>query len=725
MNFTRPSGYHFVGTALLVAGLAFLGFWPAEAQIQPKTGRPVSSGSKQPAPASKGLATVEADPEKEDDFYKLISLPVPENIILEVGGMATLPDGNLAVCTRRGEVWIISNPYISGSERPTYKRFAYGLHEPLGLAYHDGDIYVTQRSELTRLRDNDGDGHADSYDKVYSWPLSGNYHEYSYGPTFLPNGNMLVTLNVGWSNSLGHGVSLAPWRGWTLEITPDGQMAPFAAGMRSPAGYGMNEAGDFFYTENQGDWVGSGRISQVGKGDFLGNAESLRWTGLPGSPLKIKPQDVPNTGEPLYDVAKRLPALKAPAVWLPHGILGISTSGLLSDNTQGKFGPFAGQLFVGDQGQSILSRVDVERVKGEYQGVVFPFREGFSSGVLRLAWGHDASLFVGMTSRGWSSTGKEQFSLQRVVWTGKTPFEMKTIHAMPDGFEIEFTQPVDRNRAADPASYQITGFNYKYHATYGSPVINRGSCPIRGIVVSKDGLKARLVVDSLRLGYIHEITTPGVRSATGKGLLHNVSYYTLNNLPDGEKIAVASPAARHDHSAMMSASASGTSPGSPKFLTAKTTKMPSAKGATAAKTPGATTAKRVTEMPASWGEPDYTINLGTKPGLKFSPELFQVKAGSKVRVVFNNEDDMLHNFVVVLPGSATQVGELAMKLGLEGQEKNYVPPTKNVLYHTNLLQPNSNETIYFTAPSTPGEYPYECSVPGHFYVMRGIMKVVN
>lgn len=694
------------GVALIALGLTWIN--PAITTVQAQS-------------ATKGSAKAEPDPEKEEDFYKLISLPVPEDIILEVGGMATLPDGSLAICTRRGEVWIVNNPYISGSERPMYQRFAYGLHEPLGLAYKDGDIYVTQRSEVTRLRDTDGDGQADSYDKIYSWPLSGNYHEYSYGPTFLPNGNMLVTLNVGWSNSLGHGVSLVPWRGWTLEITPDGKMTPFAAGMRSPAGYGMNAAGDFFYTENQGDWVGSGRISQVEKGDFLGNAESLRWTDMPGSPLKLKPQQVPNTGEPLYDVAKRVPELKAPAVWLPHGILGISTSGLLTDNTNGRFGPFANQVFVGDQGQSILSRVDFEKVKGKYQGVVFPFREGFSSGVLRLVWGHDASMFVGMTSRGWSSTGKELYSLQRVVWTGRMPFEMKTIHAMPDGFEIEFTEPVDQALAADPASYKVTGFNYKYHATYGSPVINRAGCPIRGIVVSKDGLKARLVVDSLRLGYIHEITTNGVRSATGRTLLHNVGYYTLNNLPDGEKLAIAATP-KHDHSEMM-ASAATTPPVNSK--SAGTKGKSSAAKAASAKTATSTAAKRVTEMPASWGEPDYTITIGTKPGLKFSPEQFQVKAGSKVRVVFNNEDDMLHNFVVVQPGTAIQVGELAMKLGLEGQEKNYIPQTDKVLNHTNLLQPNTNESIYFIAPEKPGDYTYECSVPGHFYVMQGTMKVVK
>lgn len=226
---------------------------------------------------------------------------------------------------------------------------------------------------------------------------------------------------------------------------------------------------------------------QVEKDDFLGNAESLRWTDMPGSPLKIKPQDVPNTGEPLYDVSKRFTALKAPAVWLPHGILGISTSDFLTDNTKGKFGPFANQVFVGDQGQSILSRVDFEKVKSVYQGVVFPFREGFSSGVLRMVWGHDASMFVGMTSRGWSSTGKELFSLQRVVWTGKMPFGMKTIHAMPDEFEIEFTEPVDADLAADPTSYKVTGFNYQYHATYGSPVINRGAVRFAALSYRKMG----------------------------------------------------------------------------------------------------------------------------------------------------------------------------------------------------------------------------------------------
>ena len=120
------------------------------------------------------------------------------------------------------------------------------------------------------------------------WPLEGNYHEYSYGPVFLPDGDMLVTLNLGW---IGAGASLSKWRGWMLKISPEGNMTPIATGMRSPAGFGLNKNGDIFYTENQGDWVGSGRMTHVEVGDFVGNPEGLRWTGEEGSPLDLKFED--------------------------------------------------------------------------------------------------------------------------------------------------------------------------------------------------------------------------------------------------------------------------------------------------------------------------------------------------------------------------------------------------------------------------------------------------
>ena len=628
----------------------------------------------------------------EDDYYTMTTVPIPEGVVLEVGGMAVMPDGRLAVATRRGEVWLVENPSMEGGAAPHFKRFAHGLHEALGLAYHDDALYTAQRSELTRLIDRDGDDRADRYETVYAWPLEGNYHEYSYGPVFRDDGAMLVTLNLAW---VGYGASLSPWRGWTLAISPDGEMTPLASGMRSPAGFGLTSDGDLFYAENQGDWIGSGYITHVEEGDFVGNPAGLRWSTLPGSLLSLLPDDIPDTGQPLFEVAESIPELKPPAVWFPHTILGISTSDILEDSTGGAFGPFAGQLLVGDQGHSKIARVFLEKVNGVYQGAAFPFREGFASGVLRLAWGVDGSLFVGMTSRGWASTGPAPYGLQRLAWTGKMPFEVKAVRAQPDGFELEFTMPVDRQTARNPASYDVTGFIYHYHSTYGSPPINQQPGRVRGVVVSDDGMRARLKIDGLREGYIHELKMPGIRSESGLPLLHDAAYYTLNQIPDGAPLALGAMAPDEDQRAE----------------TVATSSMPQP--------------RRQTTLPASWTNgPDATITIGTLPGLKFDTDGFDVAAGSRVKLIFTNNDDMLHNVVITTPGAATDVGQAAIQLGLKGHEMDYVPASDAVLFHTALLEPETAEAIYFTAPSEPGVYEFVCTFPGHAFTMKGTMRVM-
>ncbi len=672
-----------------------------------------------------GLAYAQR-PMNEDDYYRIVTLPIPEDIKLEVGGLAPMPDGRLAACTRRGEVWMVSNPYMTGSRVPTFKRFASGLHEPLGLMYHPkGYLLCTQRGEVTKLVDLDGDNVADEYSSFYKWPLSGNYHEYSYGPVLLPDGDMVITLNLDW---IGFGASLAKWRGWMLKLNDRGEMTPWATGLRSPAGFGVLRDGSIFYTENQGDWVGSGRMTHLEKGDFAGNPAGLRWTSEAGSPLSLKPEDVPSTGKPMHEVAKAVKNLKVPAIWFPHTLMGISTSDMKEDTTAGAFGPFAGQVFVGDQGHSKIMRVALEKVNGEWQGACFPFREGFQSGILRMVWGQDGSMFVGMTSRGWAATGKSPFGIQRLVWTGQTPFEMKTITSQPDGFVVTFTQPVDRKTAEDLASYGLNSFTYKYHKTYGSPIENANLVPIRGVIVAEDGLSARIVADtSLREGYIHEIKAEGIRSATGLALLHNTGYYTLNAIAPGDRITnlPAHPKANeltasttsspgHDHSAMMAAMTDKAGTGKAKGAATKPTK------------PQAATAKRRTEQPTDWTNgPDQTVTIGTKPGLKYDTEKVEVRAGSRVKWVFNNNDDMLHNCVIVKPGAANAVGNAAMRLNLNGAKMQYVPASADVLFHTNILQPESAEAIYFTAPAEPGDYTFVCTFPGHASLMQGILKVVK
>ena len=150
--------------------------------------------------------------ERESRYYTISPVPIPDSIPLEVGGLAFNDKGQLAVATRHGKIWLIDHPQ---SRHPIYTLFASGLHEALGLAFYKGAYYAAQRGELTRITDENHDGKADLFQTVYAWPLSGNYHEYSYGPLILPDGSMIVTLNLGWTT---HMESLAKWRGWMLKI---------------------------------------------------------------------------------------------------------------------------------------------------------------------------------------------------------------------------------------------------------------------------------------------------------------------------------------------------------------------------------------------------------------------------------------------------------------------------------------------------------------------------
>ena len=285
-------------------------------------------------------------------------------------------------------------------------------------------------------------------------------------------------------------------------------------------------------------------------------------------------------------------------------------------------------------------RVALEKVNGVYQGVVFPFREGFMSGVFRQVWGKDGSMYVGQTSRGWGATGRAQYGLQRLVWTGKVPFEPHHVSARPDGFEIFFTAPVDRAAAENPASYAVNSFIYKYHHIYGSPPINQLGHACEPPSSSKDGMSARLVVDSLRQGYIHEIRMTGVKSASGESLLHDFGYYTVNQIPAGKALAV-KPAANVTQSAM---------PASGRRRARRRRARPL--GARRA------LAKHQTTMPAEWnGTVDQTVSVQGVEGLKFSLPAFEVKPGARVKLDFANTSDMLHNLVIVRPGTATTVGE--------------------------------------------------------------------
>jgi len=461
---------------------------------------------------------------EEADYYRIVTLDAPKDLKLEVGGIAPLPDGRVAVAIRKGEVWFIDGPL---TDKPKFSLFASGLHEPLGLAYRDGAFYLVQRSEVTKLRDTDNDGRADEYlTFAKGWGVTGNYHEYAYGPVFDREGNLWLTLNC----SMGKKIDPQDqWRGWSIKVKPDGSWEPVSGGFRSPSGLGFNAAGDLFVSDQQGNWMATGPLWHVEKGVYHGHSASLEYCKLPGATFKIE-GTIPD-GITIPEAAKQVPHYRPPAIWFPYRKMGMSCTGILCDTTGGKFGPFRDQLFVGDFTMSLITRVYLEKVKGRYQGACFPFRSGFQSAVFRMEWGADGSMLVGETNRGWNSLGSRAFGFERLVWTGKTPFEIEKMEAQPDGFRVTFTQAVDPAslRAAD--KIKLSSYTYKFQSSYGGDEIDVKNLVVNSVEVAKDGLSARLVIEGLREGYVHEFALPGVRSAEGKPLLHDAAYYTLNQIP--------------------------------------------------------------------------------------------------------------------------------------------------------------------------------------------------
>jgi glucose/arabinose dehydrogenase len=470
-----------------------------------------------------------ADDPKEADYYKITPITIPDGIVLEVGGLEMLPGNVLAASSRRGDVYTITNPFAADPAKDAkFTRFAGGLHEVLGLASRDGWLYAEQRGELTRIKDDDGDGRADTFETIADgWEVSGDYHEYAFVSKFDKRGDLWIALTL-----TGSFTSDAKFRGWALRYTPDGKLLPTASGLRSPGGLGMNAAGDMFFTENQGPWNGACSLKELRPGSFVGHPGGFRWYDEAKN-LGPRPQE-PLSGSRMAAEVKKIPELIPPACYFPYPQMGHSASGIVCDTTGGKFGPFANQMFVGDQSDSTVMRVDLEKINGRYQGACFPFRSGFGSGNLAMLLTPNGSLFVGGTNRGWGSRGPKEFALERLDWTGKIPFEIHSMRAQPDGFTLTFTAPVDPKTAADPSSYSMRTFTYIYHSTYGSPEVDETQPTIDKVELSPDGKSARLFVSKLQEGHIHELHADGVRSAEAMPLLHKEAYYTMNQIPAGK-----------------------------------------------------------------------------------------------------------------------------------------------------------------------------------------------
>lgn len=442
------------------------------------------------------------------------------------------PDGSVFTSHRTGSVWRLKDG--------EWSLFAEGLHEAIGVRVdpEGRGVYVMQRPELTLLTDTDGDGVADRYATIEDrFRYTGHYHEFAYGPRISSKGELYFS--TGLSAGATHHVaapdgypsqmsSALGYRGWVMKRNPDETLTPFASGLRSPAGIGINAKDELFVTDNQGDWVASSYLAHVEAGDFLGHPASY-WDrsefGITPRVLDYRTVGlIPKSVPPLnFDEVRR--NRKPPAVWLAHGDL-TNSPGHPSFAPPEGFGPFAGQAFIADISHRAVIRVALEKVQGAYQGAAFPFIRPLKSSSYSSAFDAEGNLWIGSVGRGWTP-GEPAIEIISYD-SSRMPFEMQRIELTEDGFDVHFTQPL-KSSNIDIDSIGVQEFRYQYWDTYGSEPFDEAPVPVRAASVSKDKTKLSITV-SRKEGYVYYIELPELRSSSGLSLDNNYGVYTLNQL---------------------------------------------------------------------------------------------------------------------------------------------------------------------------------------------------
>ncbi len=426
----------------------------------------------------------------------------PAGYDFTVGGLAFFPDGRLLVTTwsPQGAVYVLDGVQSGDPDQITVTQIAQGLSEPLGAAIVDNEIYVLQKHELTKLIDHNGDQIIDEYQAVCNgFGVSTDFHEFAFGLIYRDN-HFYANLSIPMRLMVNE--KPLPDRGRTVKIAMNGTFEHLNHGLRQPNGIGFGVDDQIFVTDNQGQWLPGNKLIHVSKGAFHG----MRWV------LADSLKDIEET---------------PPAVWLPQDEIANSPSqpAVLND------GPYKGQMIYGDVSHGGIKRVFLEKVNGEYQGVVFRFTQGLKAGVNRLCWGPDGALYIGEAGMvgGWSWQGKRS-GLQSIKYNGNSTFEILSIQSTGPGFLIEFTEPLAEEHGNSPLDYLVQQWWYLPTPSYGGPKMDLETLAISKLEMAEDRKSVNLVIPELKSGrVVYFRLQDDLVSAHGNHLWSGEAWYTLNN----------------------------------------------------------------------------------------------------------------------------------------------------------------------------------------------------
>lgn len=351
----------------------------------------------------------------------------PWGTLMFVGDHDFLEDGTAVLATMTGDVWLATG-LDADLDEIRWKRFATGLHQPLGVAVRDNQIYVLGRDQITRLIDNNDDREADFYEcfsNVYATSPGG--HDYTCGLEIDSQGNFYT----------------ASGKDGLLRISADGkQVEVLATGFRNPDGLGVTADGKVTVPCSEGAWTPASMVCLV-------------------DPSLKEP---PHFG---YRGPKQGQAPSLPLIYMPRGL--DNSSGGQAINPDSRFGPLKGQLIHTSFGMGTHFLVLRDEVDGQDQGAVMPLPGEFRSGAHRGATNPaDGQLYVsGMA--GWGSYTPDDGCLHRVRYTGKAMQMPIRFHLHENGVLIEYQEPIDSEVIRSAKTHFAQAWNYRYGPGYGSP----------------------------------------------------------------------------------------------------------------------------------------------------------------------------------------------------------------------------------------------------------------
>ncbi len=372
-------------------------------------------------------------------------LPNPWNSKTFFGGFDFFPDGRAAICTFHGDVWIVSG-IDAKMEKLTWRRYASGLFQPLGVKIVDGLVYVTCRDQITRLHDLNGDGEADFYENFNNdCVVTANYHEFTLDLHTDSKGNFYYAKGSPWPPNV-----TSPHQGTMIKISKDGSdFEVFATGLRAPNGMTVGPKDEILVGDNQGHFMPSSKVSLVKKGGYYGMQQAAHRTPMPAG----KSSDE-------YD---------QPICWVPYNM--DNSSGGQVYVTSDKWGPFQGQPLFMSYGKCTLFHMMTEEVDGMTQGGMVQFPLKFNSGLMRARFNPKDGQFYGCGLKGWQSSATRDGGFYRVRYTGAPVHAPVGLHAKAGVIEVAFSHPLDPASATDPANWNLQQWNLIYSGNYGSPEV--------------------------------------------------------------------------------------------------------------------------------------------------------------------------------------------------------------------------------------------------------------